>query len=159
MTLTSWPARRWIVAVMGAAAFALLAGLPTDVVPNPAFARMTPVLWWNYPVLAATAVLGGLVAATYVRTPANAGGLGRAAGGGVLSALAIGCPACNKLVVLLLGFSGALTVWAPIQPIVAVASVAILGFALKTRLAAERACPLPSQQASRNAADAEAPQL
>jgi len=40
--------------------------------------------------------------------------------------LAIGCPVCNKLVVGLLGVSGALSVWAPIQPALAVLSVGAL---------------------------------
>ena len=123
--------------------FAVAAGAPTDVIANPWFSRMTPVQWWNYPILAATALLGGLVVATYVRSPAERAGLTTTAGGGLLSALAIGCPVCNKLVVLLLGFSGALTLWAPLQPILGLLSVALLGWALRARLAAERACPCP----------------
>jgi hypothetical protein len=143
-SLTAWPTRRWLAATASAALFAIAAGAPTDVIPNPLFARMTPVQWWNYPTLAATALLGGLVMATYVSTPAQPVGLTRTAGGGLLSALAIGCPVCNKLVVLLLGSAGALTVWAPLQPVLGLASLALLGWALRTRLAAERSCPLPT---------------
>ena len=51
---------------------------------------------------------------------------------------------CNKLVVLLLGVCGALNVRAPLQPVLRLASVALLGWALQTRLAAERACPVPT---------------
>ena len=142
MNLMHWPARRWLAAALGAAAFAAVAGIPTDVVPNQWFTRMTPVVWWNYPILIATAVLGGLVVATYVRTPARGAGMGRSAGGGLLSALAIGCPVCNKIVLLVLGFSGAMTVWAPLQPIVGIASVCVLAWALRLRLAAERSCPV-----------------
>lgn len=145
MTMFSWPVRRWLAAIAGAAVFALLAGVPTAVIPNPVFSRMTPVQWWNYPILAVSAVLGGLVLATYVRTPTATATTGRTAGGGILSALAIGCPVCNKLVVLLLGFSGALSIWAPIQPILGLTSLALLTWALRTRLAAERACPLPAR--------------
>jgi hypothetical protein len=126
--------------------FAIAAGAPTDVIPNPLFGRMTPVQWWSYPILATTALLGGLVMATYVRSPAQPAGLTKTAGGGLLSALAIGCPACNKLVVLLLGAADALTVWAPLQPILGLASVALLGWALRTRLAAERTCPAPTSR-------------
>lgn len=145
MSLLSWPPRRWLAAALGAAVVALAAGVPTDVVPTSLFTRMTPVQWWNYPILTATALLGGLVVATYVRTPADPGGAGKAAGGGLLSALAIGCPVCNKLVVLALGFSGALTIWAPLQPVLGLASLALLGWALRTRLAVERACPVPAR--------------
>lgn len=72
MTMISWPPRRWIAAVSGAVALTLAIGIPTAVFPNPLFGRMTPVQWWNYPILAVTAILGGLVIATYVRTPSKA---------------------------------------------------------------------------------------
>jgi len=44
-------------------------------------------------------------------------GRGRLGGGGLLSFLAIGCPICNKLVVLALGLGGVLRWFAPIQPL------------------------------------------
>lgn len=34
---------------------------------------------------------------------------------------AVGCPACNKIAVILLGTSGALNLWAPVQPVLGVA--------------------------------------
>lgn len=139
----SWPVRRWVAAGGAAVAFALVAGIPTDVISNPWFSRVVPVRWWSYPILAATALLAGLVTATYVRSPAQATSVGKAGGGGLLSALAIGCPVCNKLVVLIIGTTGALSVWAPLQPILGVASVGLLGWALRTRLTAERRCRLP----------------
>jgi hypothetical protein len=144
-SLSAWPARRWLATIGGAAGFAVAAGAPTDVIPNPLFGRMTPVQWWSYPILAATALLGGMVMATYVRSPAQPAGLAKTAGGGLLSALAIGCPVCNKAVVLLLGSAGALTVWAPLQPILGLVSLGLLAWALRTRLAAERACTLPTR--------------
>lgn len=139
--LRGWPARRWLVAGGAAVVFALAAGISTDVIPNPLANRVEPVTWWSYPTLAVTAVLGGLVFATYVRSAAQPVATGKTTGGGLLSALAIGCPVCNKLVVLAFGTPGAMRLWAPLQPILAVASLILLGGALRTRLAAERACP------------------
>lgn len=104
---------------------------------------MTPVLWWNYVVWAATATLGGLVVATYIRRPehrAPRNGAAAASGGGLLAAFAVGCPICNKLVVAMLGTSGAMTIWAPLQPVVAAVSVVGLGWALRRRLKNEYAC-------------------
>ena len=144
-SLRSWPARRWSDAVAAAMAFAVAAGAPTDVLPNPLFDRTRPVTWWSYPTLAAAALLAGLVTATYLRSPAAPVATGKTTSGGLLSALAIGCPVCNKLVVLALGTSGALTLWAPLQPVLAAASIALLAWALRTRLAAERSCPLPAR--------------
>jgi hypothetical protein len=43
-----------------------------------------------------------------------------------LSWLAIGCPVCNKLVVLAVGASGALSYFAPMQPWLAAVSISSL---------------------------------
>lgn len=143
--LLTWPARRWVAAATGMIITALAVGLPTALLPNPLFTRMTAVTWWSWPVWTATAVLGGLVLATYVRTPDTVGrGAGTGAGGGLLGALAVGCPVCNKMIVALLGVSGALQWWAPLQPLLGVASVALLAWALRTRIRSERACPVPA---------------
>lgn len=122
----------WPRALTGAVLSAAVVGLPTDVLDNPLFGRMTPVRWWEYPVLALTALLTGLWAG--IRTgDGNAPGSGRAIGGSFLSVLAVGCPVCNKIVVALLGTSGALGIWAPIQPVVAVLSLAGLTAAVAVR--------------------------
>ncbi|MDI3402607.1 hypothetical protein [Streptomyces cavernicola] len=158
-----WPAARWSVALGAALLSGVLLGLPTALVPNPFFGREIPPEWWSYPVLVASALLAGLLLATYVRTGAErtrdedgddrqdedgdrpgedgdrVSRLGSA--GALLSFLAIGCPVCNKLVLLALGTSGALTVWAPLQPVLAVASLALLAVATVRRLAGEVACP------------------
>ena len=102
---------------------------------------MTPITWWSYPAWIVSAVLVGLLAATYVGSP-QAGGVKSAAGGGLLTTLAVGCPTCNKLVVMALGTSGALSIWAPLQPILALASIALLVWVLRRRLQPV-SCPLP----------------
>ena len=138
-----WPARRVTTAVVATAVLAVAVGVPTGVVPTPLYTRMTPVLWWNYPVWATTAVLGGLVVATYIRRPRDAtvsNGLAAASGGGILAAFAVGCPVCNKLVLVVLGVSGALSVWAPLQPVLGVLSMVGLTWALRRRLTGDDAC-------------------
>jgi hypothetical protein len=142
--LRTWPRRRWLAAVLGAVATALLVGVPTRLVPTPLFTRMVAITWWSWPVWVATAALGGLLVATYVRVPIgvdhpDAGG--RTAGlGGLLSVFAVGCPVCNKLVVLALGASGALKFFAPVQPLIGVASLALLAWSLRLRLQGEISC-------------------
>lgn len=136
------------MAGLGALAAAALVGTPTDVVPNPLFDRSVPVQWWNYPALAVTAVLAGIVLSTYVRRPSappepephDGGRLGAA--GGVLSFFAVGCPVCNKLVLLLLGASGALSYWAPLQPLPAVVPAGLPAEAALRRLSSQTACPV-----------------
>ncbi len=133
---------------MGAIVTALAIGLPTDVIPNPVFGRPVPVTWWSVPVLVVTSVLAGLLFATYVRERGADVQVARSnrTGGvaGLLTFFAVGCPVCNKLVVVALGTTGAVEVFAPIQPLLAVASVALLGFALWRRLAAAQTCPVSS---------------
>lgn len=139
--LRDWPLRRWVVAVVVTILTALAIGIPTGIVRSPFYTRMTPVLWWNYPVWALSAVMAGVIAATYVRTPLHEPTGGRTGfAGGFLSFLAVGCPVCNKIVVWALGVSGALTIWAPLQPLLAALSLALLGWALVQRLRGERRC-------------------
>lgn len=137
---------------MAAVAVVLAIGIPTDVVPNPVFGRPVDVTWWSYPVLAVTAVLGGLLVGTYVRDdelvdvdrPGRVGGVG-----GLLSFFAVGCPVCNKLVVVALGATGARQWFEPVQPLLALASVVLLAWALRARLRASVACAVHTAGAGR----------
>ncbi|MCZ4121749.1 hypothetical protein [Streptomyces sp. H39-S7] len=152
--MRTWPARRWAVALVVAVVAAIVIGVPTGIIRTSLYTRMTPVLWWNYPVWLLSSVLEGLLVATYVRagepTEAEAPAAptrprtARALSAGVLSAFAVGCPICNKLVVLALGVSGALSYFAPVQPVLAVASLALLGHAFVRRIRTANACALPS---------------
>jgi hypothetical protein len=77
------------------------------------------VTGWAWPALIVTSVLAGLVAATYVRTgaPTAPDDVSRAGlVGGFLTYLAVGCPVCNKIALLALGYTGALQWFAPVQP-------------------------------------------
>ncbi|WP_207227822.1 hypothetical protein [Streptomyces sp. SCA2-2] len=143
--LRLWGLRQWTTATACAVSAALIIGVPTAVIPSPYFGREVPVQWWNYPALTLTALLSGLVLATYLRTgpssaTTNAGGL-LGSVGGVLSFFAVGCPVCNKIVLLLLGTGGTLSYWAPVQPLLALASVALLAEATLRRLSAQATCP------------------
>ena len=152
--LRAWTPRRWRAAVLASVGAFLVLGLPTDLVPNPVFGRQIAAPGWTLPVLVVTAVLTGLLLATYVREDAPADGSAaegtldgdqrRATLGGFLSFLAIGCPTCNKLVLLALGSSGAITWFEPVQPVLAVAGVVLLAWALRRRLAGEVSCAVPA---------------
>ncbi len=140
--------RRMVVGTVVAVVVALAIGIPTGIVETPWYTRMTPVLWWNYPVWALSAVMTGALAATYVRNPAvpvppTQGG--KTLLGSMLSLFAVGCPICNKLVVMALGVSGALTWFAPVQPFLATASLGLLAYALWARRRAAIACRMPVQ--------------
>jgi hypothetical protein len=171
LTMRNWNRRQRWAAVVGSVVVALGIGVPTDVIPNPVFGRPVPVTWWSYPVLIATAVLGGLLIATYVRvTPgtvaAGADGVDVADAvlrdgeveidapsrqgsiGGLLSFFAVGCPVCNKLVVVALGTTGARQWFEPLQPLLAVASIVLLAYALRGRIRSAVSCPVDARKSA-----------
>ncbi|MCX6432228.1 MAG: hypothetical protein NTX29_05390 [Actinobacteria bacterium] len=149
-SMLTWSRLRWLVAVLGGLMIAVLVALPTAVIPNPVFGRSVAVTWWSYPVVVVTAILGGLLIATYVRSGETPGTttdevdgatkLGMA--GTLVTFFAVGCPVCNKLVLLALGASGAVTWFAPFQPFLALASIALMVVALRIRLRNETSCPV-----------------
>lgn len=142
--LVGWTRRRWLVAALVTAAVAVATGIPTDLVPTSLYTRMTPIPWWSWPIWSATAVLAGLLAASFVRERSAGVRAASPLGGGLISFLAVGCPICNKLVVAVLGVSGALTYFAPIQPLLGIGGVALLGYALQRRLVAS-SCVVPER--------------
>lgn len=158
--LRAWPARRWGAALLGSVIVGLLVALPTAVIPNPLFGRAVEVTWWSYPTVFISAILGGLLLASYVRIPASddpeavdesaavaqadvdrASKLGMA--GGFIAFFAVGCPVCNKLVLIALGASGAMSWFAPVQPFLAIASIGLMAYALWARLGGDIACSVP----------------
>ena len=83
---------------------------------------MIPVRPLDYLFLVLAALGVGVLAATSA-VPAPENMERRTLASGFLAFLAIGCPICNK-VVLLLGICGALSYFEPIQPLLGVASAA-----------------------------------
>jgi hypothetical protein len=150
--VTAWPSRRWLVALLGALITVVSIGVPTAMIGNPVFGRSVPVTAWAWPALLVAAALSGLLLATYVRHPApadpgdTADQVGTRTGvvGAALAFFAVGCPVCNKLVLVLLGTSGAMQWFAPVQPVLAVAAIGLLAWALRTRLRGEAACRIPT---------------
>jgi hypothetical protein len=129
-------------------------GLATAIIPNPVFGRGVPVEPFAIVVWLASAPLIGMVMATYFaaapafgpillgdgeepstgKLPARRDGTTLGSIGGLAAFLAIGCPTCNKIALLLLGASGATNVFAPIQPLIGAASLALLAGTLVWRL-------------------------
>jgi hypothetical protein len=147
----------------------LALGFTSAIIPNPVFGRQIPPEPFAIQVWLFSAPLMGLVLATYStqarpavvslaggrtevppdvpETPmggddGRGGALGTIGGLGVF--LAIGCPVCNKVALVLLGASGALSTFAPIQPWIGAASLGLLTATAVWRLrlrARGGACP------------------
>lgn len=135
--------------VLWSAAALLAVGLVTAIIPNPIFGRGIPPGPANVATWLVSAPLMGFVMATYfarppavavpltLRATAEAGsGGGTTLGtiGGLAAFLAIGCPTCNKIALLLLGTSGAVTVFQPIQPLIGAVSLVLLAITAAWRL-------------------------
>ena len=151
LALRSWTARQYLAATGFSVGFALLIGIPTVLIPHPVFGREIPVVAWNYPVWIATSILAGMLAATYVRRTRAAGDVPEVVDpsdapsrfgmvGGVLAWFAVGCPVCNKIALLALGYSGALTWFAPVQPYLAATALLTTAGALPMRLRGQVLC-------------------
>jgi hypothetical protein len=144
------PTFRWIynpilVGCLAALGTAAIIGIPTDVIANPWFGRQTPAGTFDVVVLIVLSLLTGALAATFMVGRSTPGGRGAGLASGTLGWFAISCPGCNKLVVLLLGATGATGWFAPIQPILGIAAVLLASGALmiRIRLLRRGTCPVP----------------
>lgn len=147
--LARWSGRRWVIAMIGAIAALLVVGVLTAIIQTPWFSRTIPPTWWSWPVLLIASLMTGLLVATYVaasapETPASSPAR-RAGIGGLLNFFAVGCPVCNKLVLLAVGSSGAIRWFQPVQPLLSLLGLVLLGWALRIRMRASQSCRRPSR--------------
>jgi hypothetical protein len=135
MTANPLVPRFLLLSAVGALLTSVALGIPTAIIPNPLFDRIIDAGPSNYFFWASTSIVTGALLATYalprtVKDRAAEAGLG----GGFLAYLAVGCPLCNKAVVALLGTSGAVTIFEPIQPFLGALGLFLASIALAVRL-------------------------
>ena len=164
-SLIGWSAV-WTAAVL------VVFGLSSAIIPNPVFGRGIPPEPFAVAVWLVSAPLMGLAIATYfapppmlpaaplvpAATPDSTGpveaGSRREAStlgtlGGLAAFVAIGCPTCNKIALVLLGTGGAASVFGPLQPFIGLASLVLLAVTVAWRLrlrARGGACAVPARQ-------------
>jgi hypothetical protein len=151
-SLLTWSTKRWVVAISVGVLTYFVIALPTAVVENPIFGREIAVTSWSVTVIVISSILTGLLTATYVKndfSDENPKQLKIGSAGALLSFFAVGCPVCNKLALIALGYSGAIQYFAPIQPYLALAGIALLMYSLRMRLNNEYSCSLPFQSTSK----------
>jgi hypothetical protein len=133
------------IGLLAAAGSAIVIGLSTDVIANPVFSRKIPVRPVDVVVLVVLSLVTGALAATYGVAERHGTVNERTGiGAGFLGWFAVSCPVCNKLVVALVGVSGATGVVEPLQPVLGALAIALATGALVVRLRAIRrgACAL-----------------
>jgi hypothetical protein len=130
--------RFWLTAGAATLAAVVFLGLMSGIIANPLVVRIVPTRSSDVAIWLASAPLIGITLATYVVRPhrADHGADGQLplGIGSLTTYFAIACPVCNKIVLLALGTSGALTFFAPIQPLIGLASLAVLAATLGYRL-------------------------
>lgn len=161
--LRAWGVREWLTAAASTLGVGLVLGWVTVLIPNPVFGREIPPTPWSYPVWVVTSLLSGLLIATYVSPPGDHASDRkdeRLSGWGTIGAIgswfAIGCPVCNKLALLALGYSGAISYFGPAQPFLAALSLVLLLVGLVYRLSGSVACELPRSTQRGSLVDAQA---
>lgn len=158
-SLLTWSTKRWVVAISVGVLTYFVIALPTAVVENPIFGREIAVTSWSVTVIVISSILTGLLTATYVKndfSDENPKHLKIGSAGALLSFFAVGCPVCNKLALIALGYSGAIQYFAPIQPYLALAGIALLMYSLRMRLNNEYSCSLPFQSTSKTMGEKDA---
>ena len=149
--------RFWSLSALYTIGSALLLGIPTRLITTPMFSRVVPTSPQDYAIWIVSALLLGplLSLMTLYPMPSRKAaqgkgsllGSGRAFAGTLLTFFSVGCPVCNKVVVLLLGLGGAMTLFNPLRPFLGLASIVLLGITLFLRVRALRyGCRLPSQK-------------
>lgn len=138
------PARFWARSAVFAVLAAGLIALPARLVPNDLFRRMTPTRPLDYVFWVAGSALVGVLLALPREQRAELPG----AAGGVATLLAVSCPVCNKVVVALIGVSGALDVFAPFQPALGIGALVLMAWSFRRALVASGECQIPKVEAA-----------
>ena len=131
--------KSYVIGILEALFIFTVFGIITVLIKNPFFSRMTPTHWYDYLFLTLTAVLSGAYTGLWYynkkRNKSISDKCNYTAAGGVIGGLfSFGCAICNKLLVFLLGLSGVMIYFMPLQPILGVISIAILSYAVYIQL-------------------------
>ncbi len=121
------------IIIGGIAAFSIFAafGIITVLLPNELFTRMTPVYFYDYIFLVMTSILSGAYIGLWYYTKKTQVKCNYAVTGGAVGGLfSFGCAICNKLLIFLLGITGVVAYFMPIQPILGIISIILLTYAV-----------------------------
>ena len=120
-----------LIGTVTAIAVFVVLGIPTALIPNNLFMRMTPVTVYDIVFLVLASAMLGLYASLHFYVKKEVGSDAYFASGGILASIfALSCPICNAVLVALFGATALLAYFEPFRPVLGLISIAILGIAL-----------------------------
>ncbi len=131
-----------IIGIISSILLFFILGIPTAVIPNKFFTRMTPVYFFDYFFLILNSLLLGAYIGLhfYEKHEKSKKTDFLAVSGGVLNVFVVGCPVCNVLIASLIGTSAALNYFAPLQPILGAISTIIILIAIYFKFKSLKEC-------------------
>ncbi len=108
-----------------------LFGIITALLQGQYYTRMVPVTSLDYFFLVSSSLLiGTYVSIHYYKKNTVKKCNSAVYTGGIMGFFSVSCPVCNKLLLFLLGASGAMTYFNPLRPILGFASIGLLTTAI-----------------------------
>ncbi len=127
-----------IIGSLTAVTIFIVFGIVTVLIKNRFFIRMTPIHWYDYLFLILTSTLSGAYIGLWYYSKNNKNSNSKcdyvAGSGAVGGFFSFSCAICNKLLIWLIGLSGVVAYFMPLQPILGVISIAMLSYAVYIQL-------------------------
>ncbi len=124
-----WVRLKFIVYTLAFSALAILIlGIPTAVIRNHFYFRMTPAFWFDYVFLVVNGTLIGFYfAITYTSTQPEACKIEKKSlFASLLAIFGIACPICNQILMLIFSTTFLLSFLEPVRPFISLASTLLL---------------------------------
>lgn len=118
----------------------ILFGIPTDIIPNDFFTRMIPVSNLDVFFLILTSLMLGTYIGLYFYTKKRKKGKTLAYTGAAGSFVAISCPVCIKLLVLIFGAAALMTYLEPLRHYIGFLSLGLIGYLLYIKIGLVKKC-------------------
>jgi predicted ABC-type exoprotein transport system permease subunit len=125
------PKEQRLFVLLSSASFLLLFGIPTSLIPNPLFMRMTQTNLLDYFLLISTSLLLGAYLGLYRQKKSHSSKACKASyAGGAAGFFGFACPICNKLLVMLLGLAGVVMYIEPVRYALGIIGIAEMTYAV-----------------------------
>lgn len=125
-----------LIGILSGIIILLAIGIPTEIIPNDVYTRMIPVTFLDIFFLIVISVMLGVYIALffYLKEKKKKQKIFSAYGGATGGILAVSCPICIKLLVLIFGTTALMTYLEPARPYIGFLSIGLIGYGLFTQI-------------------------